>query len=162
MVAIQTTHRDALAVALQLPTHNAVLATVIGLDSKTAVSPKLALGTEAMGCLQQDHQQGGANRSDRRNLAKQFDRRMLLTFPQQLASCCLAQGFETIQLLIQMLGSHPHPWLHQLGQPLGTMTAAIDARASTGNGPTSVHRLNPIHHPGTVLGEGQIASPQLF
>src|SRR5206468_10533323 len=88
MIAIETTHRDALAVALQFPAHNAVLAAVIRLDSKTAVGPELALGAEAMGCLQQDHQQGGANRSDRRNLAKQFDRRMLLTFPQQLASCC--------------------------------------------------------------------------
>jgi hypothetical protein len=52
MVAVQATHRDALAVTLQLPTHNAVLATVIGLDGKTAVGPKLALATEAMGCLQ--------------------------------------------------------------------------------------------------------------
>src|ERR1700730_2526128 len=61
-----------------------------------------------------------------------------------------------------MLGSNPHPWFHQLGQPLGTMTAAIDACTRTGNGPTSVHRLNPIHHPGTVLGEGRIAPPQLL
>jgi len=37
-------------------------------------------------------------------------------------------------LLVQMLGSNPHPWFHQLGQPLGTMTAAIDARSRTGNG----------------------------
>src|SRR5580765_8800681 len=94
MVAIQATHRDALAVALQFPAHNAVLATVIGLDGKTAVGPKLALGTEAMGCLQYGHQQGGANRTDRRNLAKQFQCRMLAAFPQQLAPCCLAHGFE--------------------------------------------------------------------
>src|SRR6476660_6593147 len=73
----------------------------------------------------------------------------------------LAHGFETVQLLVQMLGSNPHPWFHQLGQPLGTMTAAIDARSRTGNGPTSVHRLNAIHHPGRILGEGQIAPPQL-
>ena len=50
----------------------------------------------------------------------------------------------------------------QLGQPLGTMTTALDAGARTGNGPTSVYRLNPIHHPGRILGERQIASPQLF
>jgi hypothetical protein len=48
---------------------------------KTAVGPKLTLGAEAMGCLQYGYQQGGANRTDRRNLAKQFDRRMLATFP---------------------------------------------------------------------------------
>src|SRR6478672_1116871 len=87
---------------------------------------------------------------------------MLAAFPQQLASCGLAHGFETIQLLVQMLGSNPHPWFHQLGQPLGTMTAAMDAGARTGNGPTSVHRLNAIHHPGTVLGERQVAPPQLL
>jgi len=81
MVVIQTTHRDALAVALQFPAHNAVLAAVIRLDGKTAVCPELALGTEAMGCLQQDHQQGGANRTNGRNLAKQVHRRMLATFP---------------------------------------------------------------------------------
>src|SRR5207344_480177 len=162
MVAVQATHCDALAVALQFPTHKAVLAAVIGLDRKTAVCPKLALGTEAMGCLQYGHQQGGANRTDRRNLAKQFHCRMFATFPQQLASCCLAHGLQTIQLLVQMLCSNPHPWFHQLGQPLGTMTAAIDACARTGNGPTSVHRLNAIHHPGTVLGEGRITPPQLL
>src|SRR6516225_11117034 len=100
MVSIQTAHRDALAVALQFPAHKAELATVIRLDGKTAVGPKLALGTEAMGCLQQGHQQGGANRTDRRNLAKQFHRRMLATFPQQLAPCCLAERFETIQFLV--------------------------------------------------------------
>jgi len=52
MVAIQTTHRDALAVALPFPAHEAELAAVIGLDRKPAVGPKLALGTEAMGRLQ--------------------------------------------------------------------------------------------------------------
>src|SRR4029077_6371438 len=87
---------------------------------------------------------------------------MLATLPHQLAWCSLAHGFETIQLLVQMLGANPHPWFHQFGQPLGTMTAAINAGGPTGNGPTSVHRLNPIHHPGTILGEGRIAPPQLL
>ncbi len=71
-------------------------------------------------------------------------------------------GSQTIQLLVQMLGSNPHSWFHELGQPLGTMTAAIDARARTGNGPTSVQRFDPIHHPGTILGDRQIAPPQLL
>jgi len=52
MIAIQATHRDAFAVALQLPAYHAVLAAVIRLDGKTAVCPELPLGTEAMGCLQ--------------------------------------------------------------------------------------------------------------
>jgi len=70
MVAIQTAHRDALAVALQFPAHKAELAAVLGLDGKTAVGPKLALGTEPVWCLQQGHHQGGPNRTDRRNLAQ--------------------------------------------------------------------------------------------
>ena len=52
MVAIQTTHRDALPVAFQFPALKAELATVISLDSKTAVGPKLPLGTKPMRCLQ--------------------------------------------------------------------------------------------------------------
>src|SRR4029077_10922180 len=84
---IQTSHCDALAVALQLPAPKAALAAVIRLDGKTAVCPKLALAAEAMGCLQQGHQQGGANWTDRRNLAKQFHCLMLATFPQQFVSC---------------------------------------------------------------------------
>jgi len=70
MVVIQTAHRDALAVAVQFPAYKAELATALGLHGKTAVGPKLALGPEAMGCPQQGHQQGGAHRTDRRNLAK--------------------------------------------------------------------------------------------
>src|SRR5215468_8951354 len=55
MVVIQAAHRDALAVALQFPAHHAELAAVIGLDRKPAVGPKLALGAEPVGCLQQGH-----------------------------------------------------------------------------------------------------------
>jgi hypothetical protein len=62
-----------------------------------------------------------------------------------------------INARLESLPLVPPAWL-----ALGTMTAAIDARAPTGNGPTLVHRLNPIPHPGTILGEGQIAPPQLF
>src|SRR5205823_5134575 len=47
-------------------------------------------------------------------------------------------------------------------QPLGAMARSVDARARTGNGPTSVHRFDSIHHPSHILGDGQIAPPQLF
>ena len=70
MVVIQTAHRDALAVALQFASHLAVLTAVVRLDRETTVGPELPLGTETMRGLQQGHQQGGANRTDRRNLAK--------------------------------------------------------------------------------------------
>jgi len=48
----------------------AVLTAVMTLDRETAVGPKLPLAAETMWSLQQRHQQGGANRTDRRNLAK--------------------------------------------------------------------------------------------
>src|SRR5208283_2398580 len=70
VIVIQTAHRDAFSVALQLSSHTAVLAAVVSLDRETAVGPELSLGTETMRCLQQCHQQGGANRTDRRNLTQ--------------------------------------------------------------------------------------------
>jgi hypothetical protein len=66
---------------------------------------------------------------------------MLATFQQQLAARYLKRGLQTIQLLVQTLGSRPHPWFHQLGQPLATMTVGVDARARTGNGPTDFASL---------------------
>ena len=76
VVVIQATHRDALAVALQFASHPAVLTAVVNLHSKTAVCPKLALAAETVRCLQQCN--------------------------QQLTSRFQTQGFETIQLLVQL------------------------------------------------------------
>ena len=58
VVVVQTTHADALTVALPLASHVAILAAVMGLDGETTVGPKLALSSETVGCLQQCHQQG--------------------------------------------------------------------------------------------------------
>ncbi len=66
MVVIQTAHGDALPVAYQLPSREAVLAAAVSLDCETAVRPQLSLGTDAVWRLQQRHQHGGANRTDRR------------------------------------------------------------------------------------------------
>jgi hypothetical protein len=56
-------YADALTVALPLASHVAVLAAVMGLDGETSVGPELPLGSETVGCLQQGHQQGSANRA---------------------------------------------------------------------------------------------------
>jgi len=69
VVVIQTTHRDALTVALQFASDVAVLAAIMSLHGETDVGPELTLGAEAMRCLQQRHQQGGPNRTHGRNLA---------------------------------------------------------------------------------------------
>jgi len=70
MDGIQTAHGDALPRALLLPSQIAVLAVVVRLDRETTVSPQLSLGTETVWRLQQRHQQGGTNRTDRGNLAQ--------------------------------------------------------------------------------------------
>src|SRR5450759_981708 len=70
MVVVQASHRDALAVALQFASHIAILAAVVSLDCETAIRPQLSLGTEPVWRLQQGDEQGGTNRTDRRNLAK--------------------------------------------------------------------------------------------
>ena len=70
MVVIQTSHGDAFPVALQFPSHPAILPAVVSLQPKTTVGPQLALGSETIWRLQQRYQQGGANRPDGRNLTK--------------------------------------------------------------------------------------------
>ncbi len=85
---------DALPVSLYLPSDIAVLAAVVRLDCETTVSPQLALGTETVGCLQQGNQQGGTNRTDRRNLPQHFHGIMFAALSQQIASRFLAHRLE--------------------------------------------------------------------
>src|ERR1017187_6290659 len=87
---------------------------------------------------------------------------MLVAFPQEFASGLQAQRLQTIELLVQTLGSNPNSGLLDLGQPFGTMTGSVDAGARTGNGPASVQRFDPIHGAGDILGDRQIAAPQLL
>jgi len=100
MVIIQTTHREALAVGLQFAANPAVLSTIMNLHGKAAARPKLALGAKPVWRLEQGHQEWCPNRTDRRNLAKQFHGCMLATFQQQLVARFQTQRLQTIQLLI--------------------------------------------------------------
>jgi hypothetical protein len=50
-------------------------------------------------------------------------------------------GLQTIQLLVQTLGSNPNSWFHNLGQPLGAMTGSVDAGARTGMAPLRYRAL---------------------
>ncbi len=72
MVVTQAAYGHALPVSLQFSSDIAVLAAVVGLQRETTVSPQLALGTKTVWRLQLRDQQGCTNRTDRRNLAKQF------------------------------------------------------------------------------------------
>ena len=72
MVVTQAAHGHALPVSLQFPSDISVLAAVVGLQRETTLFAKLALGTETVWRLQLRDQQGCTDRTDRRNLAKQF------------------------------------------------------------------------------------------
>src|SRR6202166_775941 len=104
MVVTQATHGHALPVSLQFPSDIAVLTAVVGLQRETTVSPQLTLGTETVWRLQLRNQQGRTNRTDRRNLAKQFHGMMLAALGQQIASRLLTHRLQQIQLLIEPFG----------------------------------------------------------
>ena len=88
MVITQAAHGHALPVSLQFPSDIAVLAAVVGLQRETTVSPQLTLGTETVWSLQLRDQQGCTNRTDRRNLAKQFNGMMLLLSVSKSCRAC--------------------------------------------------------------------------
>jgi hypothetical protein len=134
----------------------------MNLDGETAVSPELSLAAETIWGLQQGHQQGSTNRSDRRNLAKQLDARMPAALQPQVGSRWLAHRLQQIQLLIQPLGAEPNSGFCNLGQPFCARMRSLDGRTLTGNGPAAVQSLDPIHDSGEILGEGPIAATQLF
>jgi len=71
---------------------------------ENAVCPQLTLGTERVWGLQLPDQQGCTNRTERRNLAKQFHRMMLAALGQQGASRLLTHRLQQIQLLIEPFG----------------------------------------------------------
>src|SRR5260370_14262672 len=112
-------------------------------DGKTAVFPERSLGAEAVRRLDQCDQQRRPDRADRRNLAEQFRRLVLLTFGEQLAPYFVTQRPQGIELLVIKLGPAEHPHLGDLREPLGTMTQRIDLLAGTRNTPTAIDGLHP-------------------
>src|ERR1700675_2575667 len=91
-------------------------------DGKTAVPPERSLGAKTMRCLDQRNQQRRPNRTDRRDLAEQFARLVLLTLGQQIAPDCLAQDSQGIELVVIKFCPAEHSYLGDLRQPLRTMT----------------------------------------
>src|SRR5580704_7934338 len=87
---------------------------------------------------------------------------MFLALRQQIASCSLPQRLQRIQLLVEPLGSLANSRFYDLGQPFRTMARSIHACAGTRNGPASVHRLDPTHHPRQIFSDRQIAARQLL
>ncbi len=84
---------------------------------------------------------------------------MLVAFEQEFASRLQTHRLQTIELLIQALGSNPNSWFHDLGQPLGVMPWSVHHRTVTGNGPAAIEGFDPIHHARDIFRDGQIAAP---
>src|SRR5208283_2917681 len=70
---------------------------------------------------------------------------MSAALDQQIASCCLTQRLQRIQLLIEQLGPGANSRFYDLAQPFRTMARRINGDTGTGNGPASIQRLDPIH-----------------
>src|SRR5258705_9602741 len=114
VVVIQAAHGHALLVSLQFPSDIAVLTAVVGLQRETTVSPQLTLGTETVWRLQLRNQQGCTNRTDRRNLAKQFHGMMLAALCHQVASGLLTHRLQHIQFLQEPFGPETNSGLRDL------------------------------------------------
>src|SRR4029077_8502955 len=81
---------------------------------------------------------------------------------QQITSRSLPQRLQRIQLLVEPLGSQANSGFYDLGQPLRTMARSIHGWPGAGNGPASVHGLDPTHHPRQMFRDRQIAARELL
>src|ERR1700733_3255832 len=88
---------------------------------RTTVGPELALGAKTMWRLNQGHQQGRSNRTDRRNLAQQLGGRMLLAFEQEVVLHFTMQCSQRVDLLVVKLGPAAYARFADLVQPLLAM-----------------------------------------
>src|SRR5258708_14420660 len=132
VISIQTTNLLGFLGALQLSAHKAELRTVMGLNAQTTVGPQLTLAAKPVRSLHQRDQAGGSNRTDAGNLAQQFRRLMFPALGQKLRSQVAPQALQSIQLLIEQLGSPAHPGLWNLVSPLLPVARAIDLGSATG------------------------------
>ena len=124
-----------------------------------------AKGADSRACgasgLYQRDQAGCPDRTDAGNLAQQFRCLMFPALGQKLRSQVAPQGLQSIQLLIEQLGSPAHPGLWNLVQPFLPIARAIDLGAGTGNAPATIQRLQPIHDSRQIFADGLITAPQL-
>src|ERR1700682_6236259 len=146
----------------QLPFHITMIGAAVRLDGKTAVSPQLPLGAEAMRCLQNRDQLGCTDRPNRGDLAQQFRRLVFRALGQQLAPHLLPQRTQLIELLVVELRPAAHTRFADLAEPLRAIARRIDLLAAAGNRPTAIHRLEPRHHPSQIAADRQITARQFL
>ena len=108
MVGIQSAKLLRFLGALQLSFDIAVLRAVARFQPQAAIGPQLPLGTEPMGRLHQCDQLSRPNRTDTRDLAKQFGCVMLPALGQKILPHFTAQALQRVQLLVIVLGATAH------------------------------------------------------
>lgn len=69
---------------------------------------------------------------------------------------------EQIQLLVEPLGPETNSRFGDLSQPFAAMPRSINGCAPAGNRPAAIQRFDPTRHACDILGERQIAAPQLL
>src|ERR1700730_546594 len=145
MILVESTKLLRFLGSSQLPVDVAVLRTVVRLQPKTAVGPQLSLGAKTVERLNQRDQLSRPNRADAGDLAQQFRRGMFPALGQQISPHFFAQRLQCIKLLVEVLGATAHAGFRDLAQPFRTVVQSVDLCTSTGNGPASIQRLDPIH-----------------
>src|SRR5260370_384160 len=96
-----------------------------------------------MGCLHQRDQQRCPDRPDPRDLAQQFPRLVLLALNQHIPPHFLAQGPQGIEWRVVVSGAPGGAGFVVLAKPFRAVAWCVDLSAATGDGPTSIQRLEP-------------------
>src|ERR1700690_29815 len=162
VIPIESAYRHELLGSSELSLQNAVFAADGSLQSQTAVGPELPLGAEAMRGLNESDQQSCSDRTNRRNLAQQIRRVVLLALHQQIASDLLTKNLQCVELPIAEIRPGAYAGFSDLGQPFVPMAWRVDSLSRAGNRPTSVESFEPVHHPREILGDRQVAAGQFF
>src|ERR1035437_9807528 len=87
---------------------------------------------------------------------------MFSTLRQQISPHGLVQRSQSIELLVEELGSPAHARFSNLVQPLCAMTRRVDLLTPTANTPASIQSLDPIHHPSEIFADGQVTAGQFL
>src|ERR1017187_5147441 len=87
---------------------------------------------------------------------------MFSTLRQQISPHDLVQRSQSIELLVEELGSPAHAGFSDLVQPLCAMPRRVDLLAPTKNARASIQSLDPIHHPSEIFADGQVTAGQFL
>src|SRR5207253_10276368 len=98
-----------------------------------------------MGCLDNGHEHGRADRTQGRNRTEQFPSLVLLALGDEFLPRLLAQENQCVELLVVKLGPETHASLGDLAKPFLAMALVVDTLTTTWNARTAIDRLDPVH-----------------